>query len=224
MWTLVVEVQFYAILPLLFLAIKRASPKTCVWVITIVFLLIPVTLQIMSGWHPIFYPKINSHFPSGLDSFYLGIFLAGLENMGVLNRRWAQLGILGVILWVLALFGLAWIETHPTDENSLISQRLVGVEKSASGCLLCYIANPQHLVARLLCVPILRWCGIISYEWYLIHQPVTLWARHMGWSANGAFLKYVAIVGGSFIFSLIVAALVYRYFSLPILKMGRSGK
>jgi peptidoglycan/LPS O-acetylase OafA/YrhL len=224
MWTLVIEVQFYAILPLLFLALKRASPKTCLWVVTLVFLLIPVSVQIMAGWHPTFYPKINSYFPSSLDSFYLGVLLAGLENMSVVRRRWAQLGILGVILWALALFGLAWMATHIIGENSLIYQSLVGVEKIASGCLLCYIANPQHPMARLLCTPVLRWCGLISYEWYLIHQPVTLWARHIFGSTNGAFLKYVAIVGGSFVFSLAIAALVYRYFSLPILKMGRAGK
>jgi peptidoglycan/LPS O-acetylase OafA/YrhL len=32
---------------------------------------------------------------------------------------------------------------------------------------------------------------------------------------------YAAIVGGSFLISLIIAALIYRYFSLPILKFGR---
>ena len=224
MWTLVIEVQFYAVLPLIFLMLKKVSPKACLWVVTSLFLLVPVSVQILAGWHPTFYPEINSYFPSGLDSFCLGVLLAGLENMGMVKKSWARLGILGVALWLLALLGLAWNIAHPSGESSLYYQGLGWVEKIASGCLLGYIANPQHPVARWLCTPVLRWCGIISYEWYLIHQPVTLWAREMFGPADGSFLKYAGIVGGSFIFSLAAAALVYRYYSLPILKFGRTGK
>jgi peptidoglycan/LPS O-acetylase OafA/YrhL len=224
MWTLVIEVQFYALLPLLFLALRRVSPRTCLWVVTLLFLLVPISVQVMAGWHPTFYPKINSYFPSGLDSFCLGVLLAGLENMGVVKKGWAKLGMLGLGLWPLASLGMAWVITHPASRNLFTYQSLVWVERIASGCLLCYIANPQLPVARLLCNPVLRWCGIISYEWYLIHQPVTLWTRNILGPANGDFLKYAIIVGGSFVFSLTVAALVCRYYSLPILKFGRTGK
>jgi peptidoglycan/LPS O-acetylase OafA/YrhL len=72
-----------------------------------------------------------------------------------------------------------------------------------------------------LCAPWLRWCGIVSYEWYLFHQPITLWARTFFGPADGTLSKYVAIVSGSFLTSLILTALIYRFFSLPILKFGR---
>ncbi|MGC9944259.1 MAG: acyltransferase [Verrucomicrobiota bacterium] len=224
MWTLVIEVQFYAVLPFIFLALKWASPKLCLWLVTLAFLLVPLSVQILAGWHPTFHPDINSYFPSGLDSFCLGVLLAGLDNMGVVKKSWAKLGIIGACLWPLASLGMAWIVTHTINESLFINQILVWVEKIASACLLCYIANPQHSVARMLCSPVLRWFGIISYEWYLIHQPITLWVRDIFGPANGSFVKYAIIVGGSFIFSLAVAGVVYRHYSLPILKFGRTTK
>jgi peptidoglycan/LPS O-acetylase OafA/YrhL len=63
---------------------------------------------------------------------------------------------------------------------------------------------------------------LISYEWYLVHQPIALWARDSFGPAGGNVIKFGVIVGGSLVLGLIIAALVYRYFSLPILKYGRS--
>jgi len=221
MWTLVIEVQFYTVLPLLFVSLKRVSPKTCLWIMTLMFLLVPVSVRAITGCSATFHPYINSYFPSALDSFGFGILVAGLENMKVLKKSWARLGVMGFVLWPLVLLAFAWMNVHP-DKNSFAMTESIGwLEKIASGCLLFYVANPQHRIAQLLCAPWLRWCGIISYEWYLIHQPITSWARVIFGPAGGVVPIYAAIVGGSFLISLIIAALIYRYFSLPILKFGR---
>jgi len=94
--------------------------------------------------------------------------------------------------------------------------------KIAAGCLLFYVADPQNPRAKLLCTPSLRWCGIISYEWYLFHQPFVLWARQSIGPAGGNLFKYLLITVGSLMVSLTFSALVYRWFSLPILKFGRA--
>jgi peptidoglycan/LPS O-acetylase OafA/YrhL len=222
MWTLVVEVQFYAVLPLLFICLKKVTPKVCLWVIPLIFLVLPFCYRVLTGLTVTFYPEINSHFPSALDSFCLGILVAGLENAGVMKKSWARLGIIGVVLWPLALLANAWMEMHPESKNFVTAEALGWTEKIASGCLLCYVANPKYPVAMMLCAPWLRWCGIVSYEWYLFHQPITLWTRQFFGPAGGFFYKYVAIVVGSFLTSLIITALIYRFFSLPILKYGRA--
>jgi peptidoglycan/LPS O-acetylase OafA/YrhL len=222
MWTLVIEVQFYAVLPLLFFSLKKVPPRVCLWVIPLIFLIIPDGYRFITGLSATFHPDINSHFPSALDVFCLGILVAGLENAGVMKKNWARVGIVGLVLWPLALLATAWLQTHPGGKNFAITEAVGWMEKIASGCLLCYVANPQHLVARLLCAPWLRWCGIVSYEWYLFHQPITLWVRNFFGAAGGNLSKYVMIVGGSFLISLILTALIYRFFSLPILKYGRS--
>jgi len=222
MWTLVIEVQFYAVLPLIFFSLKKVSPKVCLWGIPLGFLLVPVGFRLLTGLSATLNPDINSHFPSALDAFCLGILVAGLENSGMMKKNWARLGILGLALWVLAVLAIAWMQAYPESKTLARSMVVDWMEKIATGCLLCYVANPRHPIATMLCAPWLRWCGIISYEWYLFHQPITVWARHFFGPADGALSKYVAIVGGSFLTSSILAALIYRFFSLPILKYGRS--
>jgi peptidoglycan/LPS O-acetylase OafA/YrhL len=221
MWTLVVEVQFYILLPIVFLFLNRASPKICLWIVTLVFLIAPVSAHFAAGFSPTFYPDINSYFPSALDGFYLGILMAGMENMKMLKKSWAWLGNVGLVLLLLAPFVMGWLTVHPEQNGSIQKYVMDWLVKIAAGCLLCYVANPQAPVARLLCMPWLRWCGIISYEWYLFHQPIILWNRETFGPAIGSIPKYAAIVGGSMMASLIIAAMVYRFFSLPILKYGR---
>jgi peptidoglycan/LPS O-acetylase OafA/YrhL len=222
MWTLVIEVQFYAVLPLLFISLKKVSAKLCLWVVPLIFLLVPFSFRLITGQSATFYPDINPHFPSTLDVFCLGVLVAGLENAGMMKKSWARMGIVGLVLWPLALLATAWFQTHP-ESNSFTTTETVGwMEKIASGCLLCNVADPRQPVARILCVPWLRWCGIVSYEWYLFHQPIILWARHFFGPANGVLYKYVAIIGGSFLVGMILTALIYRFFSLPILRYGRS--
>lgn len=219
MWSLVVEVQFYLLLPAVFLALKRLSAKFCLWIMTIVFLLVPVLTYLVMGFSPVFDPEINSYFPSGLDSFYLGILVAGLDNMGALKKSWSRIGDLGVgmLLAVVLVAGCLGIYSERIVENYGVRW----LAKIAAGCLLCYVADPRNPRARLLCAPWLRWFGIISYEWYLFHQPVIFWMRQSCGPAGGNVLKFAFIIGLPLVASLGFSALVYRYFSLPILKYGR---
>jgi peptidoglycan/LPS O-acetylase OafA/YrhL len=221
MWTLVIEAQFYITLPLLFVGLKRVPPKICLWIITLFFLLVPIAVRLTTGQRATFHPYINSHYPSALDVFCLGVLIAGLENLGILKKKWAWVGVAGIILWPLSLAVAAAANLHPENRSFAVDEIVNGMLKIAAGCLLCFVANPRHLIAQLLCAPWLRWCGIISYEWYLFHQPIYGWIRQSSGQANGNALKYIAIVGGSFCICLIVSALVYRFFSLPILKYGR---
>lgn len=48
-----------------------------------------------------------------------------------------------------------------------------------------------------------------------------VWAREVFGPAGGSVLRYIAIVGGSFLAGLIITALIYRFFSLPILQRTR---
>ena len=122
--------------------------------------------------------------------------------------------------------GMAWagLDAHAqTDKlNALLYWACGWMFLVGAACLLCYAADPQNPRSRSLCAPGLRWFGIISYEWYLFHQPMILWSRDLLGPANGSVLRYLAILGVPLVASLLLAALVYRYFSLPILKYGRS--
>jgi peptidoglycan/LPS O-acetylase OafA/YrhL len=225
MWSLVVETHFYILLPLLFVCLKRVPARACLWIISLVFLIVPTGwrwFNLTRGVTFTLHPQIDVHFPALLDAFSFGVLLGGLEAMGILKKSWAKLGDYGFALLAMALPATAWLSLHPIIAEPLQKEILGWPVKIASGLLLCYIADPQHPRSRLLSQPWLRWCGIISYEWYLFHQPIIGWAQAIFGPSGGNVVKYLMVQGGSFIVGLVVAAVIYRYFSLPILKYGRA--
>jgi peptidoglycan/LPS O-acetylase OafA/YrhL len=231
MWSLIVEVQFYIVLPLLFVCLKRFSAKATLWTVFVVFGVVPITWRWLGrlpgvyGPHGVLFtlePVIDVHFPGPLDAFLLGVMVAGLENMGLIKKSWAKLGDLGFVLLATALVGTALVGAKGEYENRFLMEIVGWTVKLASAFLLCYIGDAQHPRARLLSQPWLRWCGIISYEWYLFHQPFIEWARSWFGHARGDIFKYGLINFVPLIIGVIVAAGVYRWFSLPILRYGRS--
>jgi len=221
MWTLVIEGQFYITLPLLFVCLKRVPAKTTFAIITAIFFLVPLVFRIVTKQTATFYPNIDPHYPAALDVFAFGILIAGLENFGVVKKSWVWLGLAGIFLWPMALAGVAWVSLHPEAKSFAVDELVQASLRIAAACLLFFIASPRHAVARALCAPWLRWCGIISYEWYLLHQLLLAWSRQHFGPAGGNPLKYAMIVGLPLLLGLIVATAVYRYFSLPILRFGR---
>jgi peptidoglycan/LPS O-acetylase OafA/YrhL len=221
MWTLVIEVQFYITLPLLFVSLKRVRPKTTFVIIATLFFLAPLLFRVLTKQVPTFNPKIDPHYPAALDAFAFGVLIAGLENFGFVKKSWVQLGVAGIFLWPMALFSVGWVSLHPEANSFLVNELVQAGLRVSAACLLFFIASPRHLIAHVLCAPWLRWCGIISYEWYLIHQPLVIWSRQHCGPAGGNLLKYAAIVGLPLVLGLVVSAAVYRYFSLPLLRFGR---
>jgi peptidoglycan/LPS O-acetylase OafA/YrhL len=203
---------------------KKASMTTSLWIVTLIFLVIPWIFVELTGLGPTFLPSINSHFPSALGNFYFGILIAGLDCQGLLRKKWANFGLIGVLLFPVCLFSLAWLQIYEFDLFSKVEPSLICLEYVSFACLLLFVANPQHWIARILCTNWLRWCGIVSYEWYLFHQPILLGFRSYMGQAGGNITKYSVMVFGGILISALTAALVYRFFSLPILKYGRSNK
>ena len=217
-WTLVVEVQFYILLPLFFLCLKRVSARMCLWTIPGTFLLAAVFVR----WFV--YAKGTAVFPSMLDSFAFGIFIAGLECMQKIEKRWARLGDVGFVLFALVILGNGWVKFHPSNFLAASTEReiLYWMAKIASAFFLCYLADPQHPRARLLCQPWLRWLGLISYEVYILHWPINMWIREAFGSTHGNIGSYLLVTIGSITISILVGAIAYKKFSLPILKAGRN--
>ena len=222
MWSLVVEIHFYLVLPLLFLLTKPLTARTCLWVISLFLFAVPVLIQSLTGLGPTFSPEINDPFFTGLSCFCLGVGLAGCDNLKFWHQRWGRLGDVGWYLMLGGLAGLAWVSLNPEAHGVRLPQVFHLTFFLGTGCLLCYATDPQNPRARWLCAPWLRWCGIISYEWYLFHQPMIAWSRELAGPAGGGILKYLFIIGVPLVVGVTFSALVYRKFSLPILKYGRA--
>ncbi len=225
MWSLIVEVHFYVTLPILFLLVKRLSPKAALWTLFLILLVVPTAFRWFNASRGVYFqlhPIIQVHYPSILDSFAFGVLLAGFENLQRTRKSWARLGDIGFVLLAASLVATSWLNLHHAAKPELEQEIIGWAVKISAALMLCYIADPNHPRARLLTAPWLRWCGLISYEWYLFHQPLIYWTRETFGPAGGNLFKYAAVVGAPFILSLALAIVVYRYFSLPILKFGRS--
>ncbi len=224
MWSLVVEIHFYLVLPLLFLLTKFLSPKACLWAISLFLLVVPVSIQTLTGAAPTPWPEISDPFCTGLSSFCIGVCVAGIDNLKLWNKNWAKFGEGGWFVVLIALAGLAWLGLNPQADGVILPQLFHWMFLLGTGCLLCYAAAPENPRARWLCTPWLRWCGIVSYEWYLIHQPLIIWFHSHFGPAGGNALKLCFTAAVPTAISLLLAALIYRTFSLPCLKYGRSKK
>ena len=159
---------------------------------------------------------------SGLCSFCFGVCVAGIAALKLWNQAWGKVGEAGWPLMLLGLLGQAWVQLNPPVYGAIMPELFHWAFRLGSGLVLCYAAAPENPRARWLCAPWLRWCGIISYEWYLFHQPMLLWSRERFGPAHGNIFKYSLILAVPVVGSLVFSALVYRIFSLPILKLGRS--
>ena len=223
MWSLIVEVQFYILLPIVMLLFRNISMRKSIWIIPLVFALVGVCSRyifLLCGDHLSFTPRMNIPLFSDMDFFTMGVFFAGLYSMGFITKPWAKIGNVGLLIFFIMLPIISYLTLN--QPLSLIQAETVSlILKIAFGCMLFFIVDAGRYASQLLCNPLLRWFGIISYEWYLFHQPIFSWIRSALGPANGSILTYLLIVGGSFLTSLILAALVYKYFSLPILKYGR---
>ena len=224
MWSLIVEVHFYLLLPLAFISLRRVSYRTTLWVLFLGLLFVPLGARLLYATHGMKFalsPMIQVNFPVRMDAFAAGVFIAGIYQQGGLHPRAAWLGPVGVVLLgcTLGLCGAA--ELVPSIKEYWTESARNYATMLAAACMLCFVAQPALAAKWGLCCGGLRWLGLISYEWYLFHQPPHVWFRHILGSAEGNVAKYLIITAGPFCASLLVAAMVYWMLSLPLLRRHR---
>jgi peptidoglycan/LPS O-acetylase OafA/YrhL len=232
-WSLWVEIGFYVILPFLFLASSGRNVKTTGWMI-FAFLILLSGLSRLLFWHgaadePMRWHFITSRFPSSLDFFAWGV-LFGAFYMATpqdieRHRHLGLLGYLGLAIMVCTGFLFFWFERSgqpgvaPSRLNVEVRHLLPGL---GAFLLLFFVFDTGCVAARFFASPIMRFLGLVSYEWFLIHQPAQHFFRMWTTGSHGSFIRYVFIVTLPPLFSLGLAVLLYHTFSLPIMKWGRS--
>jgi peptidoglycan/LPS O-acetylase OafA/YrhL len=220
-WSLVVEVQFYLTIPVLFLLTRRFSCKMTFFLIMVLFIIAPNIFRFLvyNGTGPQFHPMINSNFPTGMDEFAAGVTVAGLLVCGRLPPILSVFGYFGLLLIPIYMFFNA---RYCMYGGSILSGNLLRLLIILIAFfLILMVANPLTQGAMIFKFQLLRWFGLISYELYLIHQPIILWSRTLIGTCSGNILKYILYSIGTFSLSVLLAALIYRYISLPILKNAR---
>jgi len=239
-WSLIVELHFYIILPVMFWCTRGWSVPTTTKVLFMVLFFVPLIarhlvwpagLTVLPGHETEINALVNlglKRFPCEMDYFAWGMVFAGiyvrLDKLRAQLKDLCILGYAGFALLVATLLLLGYWEKfwdmrdHPSRWSIEIGHLLPAL---ATLLLLFFVFDPACWGARFFSQSWLRFTGIISYEWFLFHGPVVgLFHEHTG-PTHGSLLAYAWRTIAPLVLTFIFSALVYRYFSLPILNRVR---
>lgn len=233
-WSLLVEVHFYLLLPLLFLLFRGRRPRSVSWLIFLAFFFVPVFVRRWT-WPAATVPKdevafLMFRFPCALDYFGWGILFAGFfvtcPAMSIGTKRLRYFAYAGGVLLAMTIgLHVLWdsrfnISGSPLWWSVEAFHYLPGL---ACFLLLFFLFDPDCAGSRFFSWSPLRFVGIVSYEWFLFHQPVVLLFRGLMLSVHGNIWLYLLRTLVPMVLTFVFSVAVYRYFSFPLLQWGRGG-
>jgi peptidoglycan/LPS O-acetylase OafA/YrhL len=235
-WSLLVEAHFYILLPLLFFLTKGLKSRPTAICLFLILLLLPlIARQLTWPEHSQTLPRdtinvLMVRFPCQLDFFAWGVFFAGVFFHGQKCDGFHSLHLFGYVglaflvatlgFYIFCIHRLGIFE-HPTRWSTEVFHLLPGLSVFL---MLFFVFDPDCLGSRLLSQSWLRFVGIVSYEWFLFHQPVVVLFHDIFGDTRGSIMMYVLKTIAPLGLTFVASVIVYRYFSLPLMKRIRGEK
>lgn len=188
-WSLVTEVAFYAVLPLLALVVIRRRVKTSVVLILLLAVTTYIYLWLVQGPLADSAPMFATIWlPGRLDWFCVGMLVAVLEYrvraerpiLPMVTHRPSLLMVAAVVLYGIAMTPVAGplaIGGSPSLANVLLKQLLYAAMALLVLWALLAPAAGDTWWGKALDTPLLRWAGRISYAFFLWHSLVLTYVR-----------------------------------------------
>ncbi|MDQ1374073.1 MAG: hypothetical protein QOJ09_1411 [Actinomycetota bacterium] len=215
MWSLIVEVHYYLLLPLLAFVIAKLaqrSPWRAIAVLAVLGIvslaLRTVTVTLDHHDHRMWEFSLPTTFFFFVPGSILALLRVGWEGS---RPRWAETFAAHGDLWLGAAVAL-WLTV-------VWDYRLTSLAAAASFFTLAPFVLPcrDGLGARLLALRPLALLGVASYSLYLWHYPIVLALGRRNWVPDGfAPLLLIAVPA-----SLVVAFVSYRVVEAPFLTLRR---
>jgi peptidoglycan/LPS O-acetylase OafA/YrhL len=227
-----IEIHFYLLLPLAYLLLRRWSSHADWWTF-LLFLLVPSAVRLATyAPGPVDLPFFSWHanlLPRALDYFAPGILFA------IVWRRYRRsepaaraarlLAPAGAVLLVLYFVLHAYLRRDllaPGGRDLAppiwIFELFRALPALAAFLLLFVLYLPaQHWLPRALSFRPLTFIGLVSYEWFLFHQPPVKFLTEKLGNAQGSLWIYLGRTVLPMAATLALAAAIYFWFSAPIL-------
>jgi peptidoglycan/LPS O-acetylase OafA/YrhL len=211
-WSLAVEEQFYLFLPLVIYFL----PRSTVFSVLVTIILMAPILRCASTTFDTFVGT-----PWRADSLLSGAGLAFLVRsprfMETIERhKWPVIAV-----FMAMLLGVGVMSFRPASFGSFDHFWLAGFY---SIFILISLTQSLSGLKSLLTHPILVWLGATSYGIYMFHQPVSglLHGLIQGKPPGIESFFDAGITALALLITLVLAALSYHLFELPILRYGHS--
>lgn len=231
-WSLLVETHFYILLPLLLLLFRGCRSRSAsLWIFALLFFIPLVARQLTWPAEHVSKAELSFvmyRFPCALDYFAWGILFAGFyvtcPPITIGMKRLRYFGYAGMVLLALSI-GLHafWDSRFDIAAYPLLwSVEAFHILPSLSCFLLMFFLFDSGCAgSRFFSWGPLRFIGLVSYEWFLFHQPVMLLFRHSFAEGQGSILLYLLKTAVPIVLTFLFSVAVYRYFSFPLLQWGR---
>ena len=232
-WTLVTEVQFYLVLPLLIWLLARSGKSR---LILLLVLILWGSVYITQVLHNPSGEKIGSYLLTKslfgrLPAFLLGMLAAWIflkaRALPIFSANWVR--VLGAVIILLALFINGAVLRHTV---------LLGEWKSESNwhehhiyeailwsVVLLVLVLTRPLFHRAIANSVLAVVGKLSYSLYLWHVPILFYViyptkERIGVGFSESLLAYL-LTFAALLLSLMASLLTYRFIELPGLNVKR---
>ena len=219
-WSLAIEEQFYLTLPIL---IRVLTKKALMTVVVSGIFLAPILRTLILVFTPDNNLACYVLMPCRADALLLGVLVALIlrdeKACEVLKRRKLCFGLLFLVLSP----GMAYLALRNSFMFDTVMQMIgyTWVALFYATVVLFVLIYRESLLAALFRNRGLRWLGGLAYGVYLIHQTVLGFVLGPVWATPFItnWWKFAAAVG-ALALTLLIAMVSWRYFELPLVRIG----
>jgi peptidoglycan/LPS O-acetylase OafA/YrhL len=207
LWSLGVEFQFYAIVPVVY--ILRTRLKFSIPILIVCSIL-------LNAWLITFSPKTAFFLlPGRLWEFLIGFMLASTKTQTSRNIVTKWLGVIGIFIIITA----AYLPLDGQSENLLKGHPAFGSLITVLGCYLVLKYKMPDVVTKQNLIRILEKIGDLSYSIYLVHFPLLVLANYQpfeGTILSTSIIKRCYLLALTIFFSLLSYFLIEKPFRIGI--------